>query len=69
MFKRLRKRIAKYIRSNTWFERYEADTVELDSKITYNHAYPYLLTIVNHFCKYGFSYAIQDILIIRNYME
>ena len=48
------------MRTNTWFERYQADTVELDSRITHNHAYPYLLTIVNHFSKYGFAYTIQD---------
>ena len=34
MFKRIkkRKRIVMYIRSNSWFERYQADIVELDSK-------------------------------------
>ena len=53
-----RKRIVKYNKSNAWFERYQADTVELDSRITHNHAYPYLLTIVDHFSKYGFAYAI-----------
>ena len=60
--KRLRKekRIVKYIRSNAWFERYQADTVELDSRKTNKHAYPYLLTIVGHFIKYGFTYAIPD---------
>ena len=65
-----RKRIVKYIRSNAWFERYQADTVELDSRITHNHAYHYLLTIVDHFSKYGFAYAIPDkkTEAIRNYM-
>ena len=65
-----RKRIVKYIRSNAWFERYQADTVELNSRITHNHAYPYLLTIVDHFSKYGFAYAIPDkkAETIRNYM-
>ena len=72
MFKRIkkRKRIVKYIRSNAWFERYQTDTVELDSRITYNHAYPYLLTIVDHFSKYGFAYAIpyKKAEKFRNYM-
>ena len=65
-----RKRIIKYIRSNAWFERYQADTVELDSKIIRNQAYSYLLKIVNYFSKYGFSYAIPDKKAdtIRNYM-
>ena len=65
-----RKRIVKYIRSNALFKRYQADNVELDSRITHNHAYPYLLTIVDHFSKYGFVYAIPDKKeeIIRNYM-
>ena len=65
-----RKRIVKYIRSNAWFKRYQADTVELDSKITHNHAYPYLLATVDHFSKYGFAYAIPDKKeeVIRNYM-
>ena len=62
MFKRIkkRKRIVKYIRSNSWFERYQVDTVELESRKTNNHVYPYLLTIVDHFSKYGFAYAIPD---------
>ena len=70
MFKKIKKRIVKHIRSNSWFERYQADTVELDCRITYNHAYPYLLTIVDHFSKYGFAYTIPDkkAETIRNYM-
>ena len=62
MFKKIkkRKRIVKSIRSNSWFERYQADTVELDNRITHNHVYPYLLTIVDHFNKYGFAYSISD---------
>ena len=72
MFKMIkkRKRIVMYIRSNLWFERYQANTVELESKIIQNHAYPCLLTIVNHFSKYGFAYAISDkkAEIRRNYM-
>ena len=72
MFQRVkkRKRIVKYIRSNSWFERYQADTVELESRITHNHSYPYILTIVDHFSKYSFAYAIPDkkAETIRNYM-
>ena len=72
MFKKIkkRKRILQYTKSNAWFKRYQADTVELDSRITHNHAYPYLLTIVDHFSKYGFAYAISDkkAETIRNYM-
>ena len=49
-----------YIRSNPWFERYQADTVELDSRKTHNHAYSYHLTIVDQFSKYGFVYEISD---------
>ena len=49
-----------YIKSNSRFERYQADTVELDSRKTNSHAYPYLLTIMDHFSKYGFAYAIPD---------
>ena len=65
-----RKRIVKYIRTISWFERYQADTVELDSRITHNHTYPYILTIVDHFSKYGFAYAIPDkkAETIRNYL-
>ena len=48
------------IRSNAWFERYHIDSVELDSRKTNNHVYPYLLTIVDHFNKYGFVYVIPD---------
>ena len=62
MFQRVKKRtrIEKYIRSNSWFERYQADTVELNCRITHNHTYPYILTIVDHFSKYGIAYAIPD---------
>ena len=68
--KKNKKRIVKYIRSNSWFERNHADTVELDSRITHNHAYPYLLTIVDHFSKYEFAYATPDkkAETIRNYI-
>ena len=67
---RKEKRIVNHIRSNAWFERYQADTVELDSRITHNHIYPYHLTIVDHISKYGFAYAIPDkkIETIRNQM-
>ena len=72
MFKRIkkRKRIVKYIRSNSWFERYQADAVEINSRINHNHVYSYLLTIVDHFSKYWFAYAIPDkkAEAIRNYM-
>ena len=59
-----------YIKSNSWFERYQADIVELVSRKTNNHVYPYLLTIVDHFSKYGFAHAIPDkkAETIRNYM-
>ena len=60
MFKKIKKKIVKYIISNSWFEKYLADTVELDNKIAHNHVYPYLLTIVDHFSKYGFTYTISD---------
>ena len=51
-FRKEKKRIIMYISSNSWFERYQADTGELDSRITtHNHAYPYLLTIVDHLSK------------------
>ena len=41
-----------------------------DSRITHNHAYPYLLIIVDHFSKYGFAYTIPDkkAETIKNYM-
>ena len=55
-----RSRINKYIKSSSWYERYQADTVELDSRITEDNKYPYLLTIVYHFSKYGFAYPIKD---------
>ena len=60
MFKKIkkRKRIVMNMRSNSWFKKYQIDTVELDSRITHNHTYPYLLTIVDHISKYGFTYAI-----------
>ena len=72
MFTKIKKRkiIVKYIRSNACFERYQVDTVELDNRITNNHAYPYLLTIVDHYSKYEFAYAIPDkkAETISNYM-
>ena len=72
MFQRVkkRKRIVKYIKSNSRFEPYQAYTVELDSRITHNHTYPNILMIVDHFSKYGFAYAIPDkkAETIRNYI-
>ena len=72
MFKKIkkRKRIVMHIRSNSWFERNQANTVELNNRLTHNHANPYLLTIVDRFSKCGFVYAIQDkkAETIRNYM-
>ena len=72
MFKKIkkRKRIVMYIRSNSWFESYQVDTVELDSRITHNHAYPYLLTIVDHYVNMGLyiQYPDKKSEAIRNYM-
>ena len=61
MFKKIkkRKRIVMYIRSNSWFESYQVDTVELDSRITHNHAYPYLLKIVDHYVNMGLHIQSQ----------
>ena len=61
MFKKIkkRKRIVMYIRSNSRFERYQVDTVELDSRITHNHVYPYLLTIVDHYVNMGLHIQSQ----------
>ena len=36
-----RSRIIKYIKSTSWYERYQADTVELDSRIAEDDKYPY----------------------------
>ena len=35
-----RSRIIKHIKSNSWYERYQADIVELDSRITEDNKYP-----------------------------
>ena len=35
-------------------------TAELDNRITQNHDYSYLWAIVDHFSKYGSSYAIPN---------
>ena len=71
MFKRIKKwkRIVMNMISNSWFERYQADTVELDSRKTNNHVYPYLLTIVDHFRKYGFTYAIPDKNTVKPFVQ
>ena len=73
MLKKIKKRrkFVKYIRSNSWFERYQADTVELENRITHNHTYPHLLTNFDCFSKYAFAYSIQEkkAEIIRNYMR
>ena len=55
-----RSRIIKYIKSISWCEWYHADTVELDSRIAEDDKYPYLLTIFDHFSKYGFACPIKD---------
>ena len=72
MFKKIkkRKRIVKYIRSNSWFEGYQADNVEVNCRITNNHVYHYLLTIVDHFSKNIICIwnPRQKTETIRNYM-
>ena len=62
MFQTFKKwsRIIKYIKSSSWYERYQANTVELESRITEDNKYPYLLIIVDHFSKHGFAYLIKD---------
>ena len=55
-----KQRIIKYIKSKRLFEKHQEDTVELDSRITQDNTYPYLLTIVDHFSMYGFAYAIKN---------
>ena len=55
-----RSRIIKYIKSSLRYERYQEETVELDSRITEDNKYPYLLIIVDYFSKYGFVYPIKD---------
>ena len=53
-----RSRIIKYIKSSSRYEGYQADTVEHNSRITEDNKYPYPLTIIDHFSKYGFAYPI-----------
>ena len=53
-----RQRIINYIRLNRLFERDLVDTIELDSRITQDNTYSYLLAIVDYFCKFRFAYGI-----------
>ena len=55
-----RQRIVNYIRSKRLFERGLVDTIELDSHITQDNTYLYLLAIIDHFSKYSFAYGIKN---------
>ena len=50
-----RQGVINYIRSNRLFERDLVDTIELDSRITQDNTYSYLLAIVDHFSNYSFA--------------
>ena len=65
-----KKWIIKYIRSKSWFKRYQSDIVELDKYITHEKTYTYSLIIVDHFRKYTSAYAVRDKKdeTVRNYM-
>ena len=59
MFKKIKKKNQKYIKSYSWFNRYQAYTFEQDSRITHNHAYLYLLTIVDDLVNKGLRMQSQ----------
>ena len=46
-----KQRFVKYVWTTRWFQRYQADTVELDKSLTEEGKFNYILTVIDHFSK------------------
>ena len=46
----------KHIWTSRWFQRYQADTVELYKSLTEEGKFNYILTVIDHFSKYSCVY-------------
>ena len=46
-----KQRVVKQIWTIRWFQRYQADTVELDKSLTEEGKFNYILTVIDHFVK------------------
>ena len=48
-----KQRVVKHIWTTRWFQRYQADTVELNKSLTEERILNYILTVIDHFSKYA----------------
>ena len=53
-----KQRVVKHIWTTRWFQRYQADTVELDKSLTEEGKFNYILTVIDHFSKYAWVYPL-----------
>ena len=54
--KQTKKRIVKHIWTSRWFQRYQADIVELYKSLTEEGKFNYILTVIDHYSKYSWIY-------------
>ena len=53
-------KVFKYIRNNKPFDKYVADTLELDQRLTMNNKFKYLITYVDHFSNYTWCFHFNN---------
>ena len=53
-----KQRIVKHIWTTKWFQKYKADTEELDKSLTEEGKFNYILTAIDHFSKYAWVYPL-----------
>ena len=53
-----KQRVVKYIWTTRWFQRYQADTVEIEKILTEEGNFNYILKVIDHFSKYAWVYPL-----------
>ena len=53
-----KQKVVKHIWTTRWFQRYQAETVELDKSLTEEDKFNYILTVIYHFSKYAWVYPL-----------
>ena len=53
-----KQRVVKHIWTTRWFQRYQADIIELDKYFTEKEKFNYTLTVIDHFSKYAWVYPL-----------
>ena len=55
-----KQRVVKHIWTTRWFQRYQADTVELDKSLPEEGKFNYILIFIDHFSKYAWVYPLMS---------